>query len=106
MDLDSILVNLNATTLTAVGLGGTTLGLYFAALNRFKKAEKVIAGMVTFVVIGWSFYLPFAFASAVTNPDADVFRFVGSMALWVWFTVAATVSYQVASRLAEFRKKE
>lgn len=105
MDLEAILTNLNAVTLLAVFAGGASLGLYFAVLNKFKKAEQVIAGIISFVVIGWSFYLPFAFASMVTNEDADPLRFVGSMILWVVFALATTVSYQAAALAAAVRRK-
>lgn len=106
MDLEAIFTNLNAVTLLAVFAGGASLGLYFAVLNKFKRAEQVIAGIVSFVVIGWSFYLPFAFASKVTNPEADPLRFVGSMVLWVVFTLATTVFYQAAAFLAALRRKD
>ena len=106
MELDGILTNLNLITLTTVSAGGASLGLYFAVLNRFKRAEKVIAGMISFIVIGWSFYIPFAFASMVTNEDADPLRFVGSMLLWVVFTIATTASYQASALLAESRRDD
>ncbi len=104
MDLDAIFTNINAVTLLSVFAGGASLGLYFAILNSFKKAEKVIAGLVTFIVIGFSFYLPFAFASMVTNPEADPLRFVGSLILWVVFTLATTVSYQGAATAAAIHR--
>lgn len=102
--MEAILTNLNAVTLLAVFAGGASLGLYFAVLNKFKRAEQVIAGIISFVVIGWSFYLPFAFASMVTNEDADPLRFIGSMVLWVVFTLATTVAYQAASTAAAIHR--
>lgn len=105
MELDALLTNLNLITLLCVAAGGATLGLYFAVLNKFKKSENTAAGIVSFVVIGWSFYIPFMFASAATNESASPLRFLGSMALWVVFTLATTASYQAAAYFAEARRK-
>lgn len=103
--LDGILVNINLVTLLAVGFGGAGLGLYFAALNKFAPARNLASGIVSFIVIGWSFYLPFAFASYAVNETADPLRFVGSMFLWVVFTLFASGSYALAASLAAGRGK-
>lgn len=102
--LEGILVNLNLITILAVSLGGITLGLYLAGLAGFVPAKNILAGFVTFVTIGWSFYLPFAFASMVTNTNADPLRFVGSMILWVIFTIATSVAYIVVVKIVGHKR--
>lgn len=104
MELEGILTNINAVTLIAVLFGGASLGMYFAVLNKFQKSKNTVAGVISFIVIGWSFYLPFAFASMATNEEADPLRFVGSMLLWVVFAFATSASYQAAALLAEARR--
>lgn len=102
---DGIFINLNAITVFAVVLGGFSLGLYFGALNKFAKAQNLVAGIVSFLVIGYSFYIPFMFASLATNATGDPLRFVGSMVLWTLFTLAATGSYSLAAVLAAAQRK-
>lgn len=102
--LDGILININLLTLLAVGFGGASLGLYFAALNKFAPAKNIVSGIISFVVIGWSFYLPFAFASFATNEGADPLRFVGSMILWLIYTLFASGAYSLAAAIASERQ--
>ncbi len=104
MILEGILTNLSPLTIVAVMLGGILLGLYFAALNKYKRPAQLLAGVVSFLVIGYSFYIPFMFA-ATAEGSGNPLRFIGSMILWTLFTFSATASNLLAAKLAETARK-
>lgn len=96
MDFDAILTNLNPVTIASVTLAGISLGLYFTFLADLKAIDSFRTWLTSFIVIGFSFYFPFAFSSMITNPDANPLRFVGSMVLWLIFSFATAMTYHSA----------
>lgn len=103
IDWNVALSNLTPMTIVLVVASGVLLGLYFAALAKFKPAENIVAGLISFIVIGWSFYIPF-FAAALVEGRPFAERIFGSMILWVLFTVATSAAYVVVSRYVGYRR--